>query len=424
MATAQKEIFLSPSQFRSVNRLNRKSFKTVQVKENESIEIILPKIGLGKHVLMTIYGTLTCSSNDGVNPATITAGTWQSYPDLAPFSIFKSVTCSPDTSLLLVNCSATALYYFQRLLSNIDPLSVVNDAYSDDERYIRGATNYGGKVSGSNVIQFDQGPRGGASLLAPNGNATISVPVITPYVISFNCSLTIPLSYGNGDTGLITLGTGANEWKIVLQVGRILEGLTTTTGTNELFQGMTGTNMKWAYDIKADFTLVHYDANRTTPDGIPINYDPQTFVFSQLTSKKFDMTVGDNYLPVPNVDRAGLIAVQCSHKPSGVGTALGRNDIGNVSLEKRSALSLDSLTFRAMSQQWFLEHRGGTLPNGIVAFDNGIANGNPFDRDLVKLLPANSSNDLVVGIEVLPGTWTSLRGDMMINAVRDQNNQR
>jgi hypothetical protein len=202
------EQFLRASQAKS-----NKVASSIPYVDGNTSSWTLPQVGLGHMIWMVVNASIKVEG-------TITDGTFKGYPDPSPLSIIKRVRFGSNTSLSIRNLSGWNLYKWIRYRTGIDTLSTDGNAlFSSDPNTALGVNN-----TTSNIVP-------GADVAAKTYNCNFLLPM--------------PISYNEqGETGLIVLQQNSVFYKLDIDWGQIAGGISATGGTNDLFTGLTGTDIK------------------------------------------------------------------------------------------------------------------------------------------------------------------------------------
>jgi hypothetical protein len=206
---------------------------------------ILPQSGAASMLMVNIQGSVTVAG-------TVTGGTFQGFPYPAPLSIINNVSLFNGQNIQLHNLSGWGWYKWARKRYAIDPFSIPAGHFSSGVNTVLGV---------------------GAPSMAP-GQA------VAAGTYNFNITLPLPIAYNRELlTGLLALGSNSIQYPFEITWGNIVKGISATGGTNDLFNGLTGSGLSITANINTtvDIELIQY----------PVNYPPNLSMFMTVNESTF-----------------------------------------------------------------------------------------------------------------------------------------
>lgn len=326
---------------------------TIPLSDGNSFSFELPKVGLGLNLYLSIQGTVTVAG-------TVSGGTFQRYPNPAPFGVVRSVKFGAGAAQFRQH-SLWSLYKHGRYRESLDPLST-----GSDQLYCVQSQGASGQYG---------------SLIVPGANVAAGT-----YAVKFQFK--IPLAYNNtGEVAQLLLATPASYF-LTLDTGNLTSGISATGGSNDLFNGLVGTGLTVTSNIEASLGLEYYQI----PNGIDI----APFIQSALVVKdtQAPLIAGQNVI---NLTNTNLYTMLITEAYSG-GYALGNSDLLSVAMQYGGGQLVYSEPILFNQNRNYYLHRGTHNLDGTGVFDMGLRRGVTERRDVLEGFNDASITDLQVQV--------------------------
>lgn len=321
--------------------------------ENRSYTWELPKQGLYQYAMLNLRGKFTITA-----ATSVTGGKWKWFPNPAPMGILKQILVDNSAGTIYKNYSGFMAYLAEYL------------GYGND------AMAWNGSRFGQNTAQlFGQNYREIAS--APNGLMLGSIPTGGAGTYNYNFNFTIPIRFAFERSGMYGMVVGAQSnvvHRLNISTGKIVTGLTTAGGSNDLVEGLTGVGMTYSFTLGATIDMFH----RNLPDRAQWDYDYLLNTMYAETSTSQSLILGSNTVQVPAND---LITGIC-HAVTNNGAAAGSTQISNLQLSYGSNQLFRGESYDSHIAELYFGGKNLSMPNGCIYYDFSNDMGILGDRNI------------------------------------------
>ena len=322
----------------------------------------LPQAGLASMMMVNVQFQIVVAG-------TVSGGTFQGLPAFAPWSLIKQLTFASNQNLNLISLSGPALYQWLRMRYAFDPFKASPGFFmSTAQQQYLGIGNGTGPVVP------------GAAVSAGTYNINLSFPV----PVAYNRELL---------TGLLFLQNNSVLYQLGIQWGNVAAGISSTGGTNDIFNGLTGTGLS----VTASMTSQTVEIETML---IPRNYPPDTSMFMSLNESSYPLTAGFNSFYPPVNDVYTWLGVQAINN----GAAIAPNNLTNIVFQYSNNLRRNQQQ-AITSAAWSYWLKGVLPPDGFFEFDFGIRKGLALKRDVFDSFNYTKVTNLQIQFNI-PGNAT------------------
>jgi len=366
MANAQAPVVLTNDQFLQATKAKTTRIGTQAVADSNRMAFRLPQAGMANTLFMYLTGTITVGG-------TITGGTISSHGIL---DIIKRMRLQSTSAFNLRDMSGWAWYKWLRGRQGYDPLTGLN-----------------GSLFSTNSIAA-LGLNRTSSNLVPGANVAAGTYTV-------NLALPMPVSYNDsGETGLLILQNNAQFYDFWLDFGMITSGVNASTSwTNDLFTGVTGSGMSVSMALTASLGMEYYEI----PNA---NLGKMTGMFMSVNNVTTSpLLAGENIIRPPLSDLYTYV----------------QHEVINNALPV-PVLSFSNLTWQHsgnvidhqddyVTRMLLNTYKKSGLPpiDGTIEYDLGIRRGQYLRRDTYDAFDDRNVTDLLTKF-TLPSTTTITNG--------------
>jgi hypothetical protein len=318
----------------------------------------MPQSGLLETIWINIAGTVTVTG-------TVTSGTFQSYPNPAPFSIIRRIRFGSNNSFNLRDISGWSWYKWIRYRTGIDYLTNQSGIkFSANTLTVIGTNLSNSIVNGANVV-------------AQTYNVGIAMPM--------------PIAYNHmAQAGLIVLAINAVIYSVQIDWGRITGGIGATGGTNDLFNTLVGTGLTVTASISTFMGIDWFEPPRN------VNLNQLINMFMQVTDQTFTpLTSNDNVFQPPPNDFYTLLLFELVNN----GAAITLANLQAIQWQYAGSVYdyLDDSQIKAVKSSFQHDIPG---MDGVIDFDFGLRGGVFAQRDVFDAFNNMSVTDLKVHVTI------------------------
>lgn len=332
----------------------------------------MPQAGLGHIIWLALQGTITVAG-------TVTSGTFQNYPDPAPWSILKRLKFGSNNAFTMRDMSGWSLYKWIRTRYGFDPTGTMTSQYDTNNEVALGKSDTGRIVPGANI---------------------------TAATFKFNCVIPIPISYNNaGELGLVVLQQNSTFYDLTIDWGQITGGISATGGTNDLFNTLVGTGLTVTSDIKASVGIEWFEPVAGIDNLI-------SMFMSVSDMRQSPLLTGTNVIKPPTNDFYTMFLVEAYN----AGAPVAVNNINNpVFMHSGNVYDIQEDYIVNMARAYYAH--GVLPPDGVITYDLGIRRGQMNRRDTLDAFNDMNITDLNLKFDI-PSTL-SITGNNGINTVME-----
>jgi hypothetical protein len=334
----------------------------------------LPQAGLASILMVNL-------DMEVVVGGTVTSGTFNKLPAMAPWSILKQITLASNQNLNLHSYSGTALYQWLRLRYGTDPFLSANTGFFQSSAT---AASLGFGNATNPVVP-------GANIAAGTYSCRLSFPI--PIAYNRECM-----------TGLLFLQNNSVVYQLGIQWGNVINGISATGGSNDLFNTLVGTGLSVTATVSSTVeieTLL-----------IPRSYPPDTSMFMSINETTFPLNAGFNSFRPPVNDIYTWLGCQVINNGAAITSDLITSNVfvysSNLRRNQESALN------KAVWTYWT---KGVLPPDGFFEYDFGMRKGLKEKRDVFDSFNYTKVTDLQIQFNI-PST-TSITGANQIRFISE-----
>lgn len=338
----------------------------------------LPRAGLGYQLWVLVQGTVTVSG-------TVSAGTFSTYPNPVPNSFFKRIRFGSNNATYMRDVSGHGAYKLNRYRYINEPFS-----QNSSSRFSTNSMNVLG-VTGSNRA-FNTGT------------------IVSGTTYTFNQMVPIPLSYNwSAETGLVVL-QNQSIFTLSLDCATISSGISSTGGSNDFFDGLSGTGISVAVSATVECYLEFFEAL----DPSQFDYREQLSMFVSQTEQTFPLINGNNVFQPPQNDWYTMMLLELVNNKAPVPDA----NMSNIRLSHSGAVDVYQQSRTMNMIRSYYMHEGLPPMDGVIDFDLGLRRGMPARRDTIDAFNDMHITDLRLGVTTSGLTLSNAQATLTMEALR------
>jgi hypothetical protein len=322
------------------------------------VNFTMPSTGLLSGIMLNIQGTIQISGTTG--------GYFQPRPYPAPYSCVKNVSLSSNQNLNIIDCSLSGLYSYTRLRYGIDVASIPNSPFDAGNSEINGTS-----FLSYNNFQESVTPIAGNAV--SNGLYTVAISQFIPVAYNRECL-----------AGLLPLQNNSIQYILQLTCGNIAAGISATGGSNDFFQGLTGTGITITSNLTASVDVEIKEILR--------NYPTPTNMFMSLQEQvQTPLNQGQNQFKLPITDLVTFTKLTVFNG--------GHPELPTNLSNPQWSFSGNLLQYNENYNNhmgWIIWNNGVVPMDGEIVYDFGTRKGLLNKRDLFDAFNDTTVTDLTV----------------------------